>query len=64
MLGSAGKVYTDNLIQNFFSTSFIFVDFFFILSGFIMFENYGKKIAGPNIFANTMQYWKKRVLKI
>ena len=64
MLGSAGKGYTDNPIQNFFLTSFIFVDFFFILSGFIMFENYGKKIAGPNIFANTMQYWKKRILKI
>lgn len=64
MVGSAGKEYTDNPIQSFILTSFIFVDFFFILSGFIMFENYGKKIAGPNILANTTQYWKKRLLKI
>ena len=64
MVGSAGKEYTDNPIQNFFSTSFIFVDFFFILSGFIMFENYGKKITGPNITAMIMRYWKKRLLKI
>ena len=64
VLGSAGKGYTDNPIQNLFLTSFIFVDFFFILSGFIMFENYGKKIAGPTALTNILQYWKKRFLKI
>lgn len=64
VVGAAGQGYTDNQIQNFFVTSFLFVDFFFILSGFIMFENYGQKIGGPAFFANSVQYWKKRLLKI
>ncbi len=64
MLGSAGKGYTDNPIQNYFLTSFIFVDFFFILSGFIMFENYGKKLSGPSVLINAINFWKRRALKI
>lgn len=64
MLGSAGKGYTDNPVQNYFLTSFIFVDFFFILSGFIMFENYGKKLSGPSVLKNAINFWKRRALKI
>ena len=64
IIGSAGMGYTNNPLQNFFLTSFIFVDFFFILSGFIMYENYGKKISGPNVVANSILYWKRRLSKI
>jgi len=64
MLGSAGKGYTDNPVQNYFLTSFIFVDFFFILSGFIMHENYGHKIRGPNVLHNSIESLKKRFRKI
>ena len=64
VLGSAGKGYTDNVIQNYFLTSFIFVDFFFMLSGFIMSESYGKKLTRPSVAISSIEYWKKRLLKI
>lgn len=65
MLGVTGKGFTDNVIANFFLSSFLFVDFFFILSGFIMTENYGAKFhdAGPSLLL-VKSYYKKRALKI
>lgn len=59
-----GEGYTGTHLQNYFLNSFIFVDFFFILSGFIMFENYGHKMEGSKVFASSIQYWKKRIQKI
>lgn len=64
MLGSAGKGYTENIIQNFFLTSFLFVDFFFILSGYIMVENYKGKITSSDPKKSSIEYLKKRAQKI
>jgi len=64
MLGSTGKGFTENPVQNYFLTSFIFVDFFFILSGFIMHENYAHKIRGSNALSNSWKYLKRRLQKI
>lgn len=64
MLESAGKGYTDNVFQNFFSTSFLFVDFFFMLSGFIMVDSYQDKIIENDIRGSSIKYIKKRAKKI
>jgi peptidoglycan/LPS O-acetylase OafA/YrhL len=64
MLGSAGKGYTDNILQNFFLTSFLFVDFFFMLSGYIMVESYKDKITSAEPKTSSIKYLKKRAQKI
>lgn len=56
MLGATGKGYSDNLLQNFFLSSFMFVDLFFMLSGFIMNESYGEKILLNNNIQNSTRY--------
>lgn len=65
MLGATGKAAAGNPVADFFLSSFLFVDFFFILSGFIMSESYGEKIekSGLSISIAT-NYYKKRALKI
>lgn len=52
-------------VSNFFLHSFIFVDLFFMLSGFIMVEAYGQRLSGPGLrLANVQQYWYRRAAKI
>ncbi len=64
MLGASGKGYTDNIIQNFFLTSFLFVDFFFILSGYIMAESYDYRIRTGKFKKTSIEYFMKRAQKI
>ncbi len=64
MLGSVGKGYADDIIYNFFLTSFLFVDFFFILSGYIMTESYKDKITSPRWKASAIEFLIKRGQKI
>ncbi len=51
-------------LQDFFLNSFLFVDLFFMLSGFIMVESYGQKIFAKPKYRGVFQFWYKRAVKI
>ncbi|MEP3848431.1 MAG: acyltransferase [Paracoccaceae bacterium] len=57
-----------NPVYEFIDSSYLFVDLFFILSGFIMQETYGRNLRKSYAKADWMRavghYWLRRVLKI
>ena len=59
---------SDNPVYAFIDSSYLFVDLFFILSGFIMQETYGRSLRQSYVNADWMRtvrhYWLRRVLKI
>lgn len=64
IIGTAEKAQSGGFLSGFFTNSFLFVDFFFMLSGFIMFESYGRKLSGPSPLKNIAAFWQKRAEKI
>ena len=66
-LGSAGRGNEGMFYQHFFANSYLFVDLFFMLSGFIMMEAYGRKLGstlGSLSISATFSFYRKRLTKI